>query len=159
MTGHAVFVVAIAIFGFALISRRVEGSSFTPPMLFAAIGFLMASNSFGSTPFDIDHHAIQLIAESKGVQELEEAVLLGHPLPLYHVEIKEELKHKLMESLLNVATIDHDFDETEESLLREIGKTIGFEDQLLAQLVELGHSRAQQFHSTQLHAPNARARV
>jgi len=63
MTGHAVFVVAIAIFGFALISRRVEGSSFTPPMLFAAIGFLMASNSFGSTPFDIDHHAIQLIAE------------------------------------------------------------------------------------------------
>lgn len=105
------------------------------------------------------HSAIQLIAESKGVQELEEAVLLGHPLPLYHVEIKEELKHKLMESLLNVATIDHDFDETEESLLREIGKTIGFEDQLLAQLVELGHSRAQQFHSTQLHAPNARARV
>ena len=105
------------------------------------------------------HSAIQLIADPAGVQELEEAFLLGNPIPIEPIEVAEDLRLKILESLLNVATIDRHFDEAEESMLRQIGTQIGCEPQVIEQLVELGHSRAQQFHSTQLHAPNARARI
>ena len=63
MVGHALFGIIVAIFLFALISRKMDGSIITPPMLFAAIGYLMGSGSFGMIDLGVDHHAIQLVAE------------------------------------------------------------------------------------------------
>ena len=64
-----------------------------------------------------------------------------------------------MDSLLNVATVVRHFDQAECELLRNIALSWGCDEQTVEQLLEIGNTRVQQFHSTQLHAPNVRARV
>lgn len=105
------------------------------------------------------HSAIQLIADTEEVPELEEFILLGTCPPVEEIQLPEGLRHQVLDSLLNVATIDRHFDEAEETLLREIAAATGCDEQAIEQLIEVGHTRVHQFHSTQLHAPNARARI
>lgn len=105
------------------------------------------------------HSAIQLLADSSDMLELEEFVLLGQRPPVEKIDLSEGLRHRVLDSLLNIATIDRHFDEAEETLLREIAEAAGADEKTITQLVEMGHTRVQQFHSTQLHAPNARARI
>ena len=75
------------------------------------------------------------------------------------IELSEELRDRVLDSLLNVATIDRHFDEAECQLLRNIAELLGCDEQTVEQLLEIGNTRVQQFHSTQLHAPNVRARI
>jgi uncharacterized tellurite resistance protein B-like protein len=68
-------------------------------------------------------------------------------------------KVHLLESLLNIATVDRSFDEREEQLLYEVGVAIDVSKEEIVNLIKLGHKRIEQFRANQLRAPNVRARV
>ena len=64
----------------------------------------------------------------------------------------------MLESLLNIATVDRNFDEREENLLREIARSMKIPETQIETLIKLGHKRVEQFRAHQLRAPNVRAR-
>jgi uncharacterized tellurite resistance protein B-like protein len=65
----------------------------------------------------------------------------------------------ILESLLNIAAVDRNFDEREEKLLREIAGLMNVPEQQIENLIKLGHKRVEQFRANQLRAPNVRARL
>jgi uncharacterized tellurite resistance protein B-like protein len=65
----------------------------------------------------------------------------------------------ILESLLNIAAVDRNFDEREEKLLREIAGLMKVPEQQIENLIKLGHKRVEQFRANQLRAPNVRARL
>jgi len=65
----------------------------------------------------------------------------------------------ILESLLNIAAVDRNFDEREEKLLREIAGLMIVPEQQIENLIKLGHKRVEQFRANQLRAPNVRARL
>jgi Trk K+ transport system NAD-binding subunit/uncharacterized tellurite resistance protein B-like protein len=105
------------------------------------------------------HSAIQLLSDHEEILDLEEYVLHGKCPEVEPIELSKELRDRVLDSLLNVATIDRHFDEAESELLSKIALSVGCDEQMVEQLLEIGNTRVQQFHSTQLHAPNVRARV
>ena len=105
------------------------------------------------------HSAIQLLSDQADILDLEEYFLHGKCPEVEPIELSEELRDRVLDSLLNVATIDRHFDEAECQLLRNIAELLGCDEQTVEQLLEIGNTRVQQFHSTQLHAPNVRARI
>ena len=105
------------------------------------------------------HSAIQLLSDQADILDLEEYFLHGKCPEVEPIELSKELRDRVLDSLLNVATIDRHFDEAECQLLRKIAQSLGCDEQTVEQLLEIGNTRVQQFHSTQLHAPNVRARV
>jgi voltage-gated potassium channel len=105
------------------------------------------------------HSAIQLLSDHDDILDLEEYVLHGKCPEVEPIELSKEVRDRVLDSLLNVATIDRHFDEAECELLRNIARSVGCDEQTVEQLLEIGNTRVQQFHSTQLHAPNVRARI
>ena len=105
------------------------------------------------------HSDIQLLSDHDEILDLEEYVLHSKCPELEPIELPKELRDRVLDSLLNVATIDRHFDERECELLRNIAQSLGCDEQTVEQLLEIGNTRVQQFHSTQLHAPNVRARI
>ena len=105
------------------------------------------------------HSAIQLLSDHDEILDLEEYVLHGKCPEVESIEFSKDLRDRVLDSLLNVATIDRNFDEAESDLLRKVSLSVGCDEQTVEQLLEIGKTRVQQFHSTQLHAPNVRARV
>jgi len=77
------------------------------------------------------------------------------------LKIKFNKKDKvyLLESLLNIATVDRNFDESEEKLLYKIAAAIDVPTEEIENLIKLGHKRIEQFRANQLRAPNLRARL
>jgi len=59
----AVVAVAIAFLGFGLVSRKLEGSLLTGPMLFATLGFLFGPAVFGLVPVGITNATFHTLAE------------------------------------------------------------------------------------------------
>lgn len=55
--------VAALVVGFALISRRVEGTSLTAPMLFVGAGLLMGPEAAGVADLDLGNEGLHLLAE------------------------------------------------------------------------------------------------
>ena len=105
------------------------------------------------------HSALGLLMDTKRVQELEEAILFGTIPEIESIELSLENSRRVMESLINVATIDRNFDEREVQFLRRVGESLGMEEKYIKDFIKLGHTRVQQFRATQLRAPNVRARV
>ena len=48
---------------FSLVSGRLDGTVFTAPMIFVAIGFLIGPGGFGLANIDVEHSAIHIVAE------------------------------------------------------------------------------------------------
>ena len=65
MEGTAVVVVAALVLAYALLSRRLSESSFTPPLAFVSAGMLLGMGGLGLGLLDIDpgHEAINIVAE------------------------------------------------------------------------------------------------
>ena len=51
------------LFGYALLSGRLEGTVLTAPMLFVAAGFLLGPGGFGTATWAVEYSAIHVIAE------------------------------------------------------------------------------------------------
>lgn len=60
----AIICVCLAVIAYALISNRVGRWPLTPPLAFAAFGFLVGPRALGLADIDMSHGTIQLIAEA-----------------------------------------------------------------------------------------------
>ena len=56
-------VLAVAVFAFGLISRRLEGTIITAPLVFVAAGVVLGPAVFGIAEFALDEHAVLLLGE------------------------------------------------------------------------------------------------
>lgn len=63
MNPVAVLTIAIALLAYGLVSRRIQGSIFTGPMLFAAFGFAVGPDGAGLVPLRVSHEGLHLLAE------------------------------------------------------------------------------------------------
>jgi len=104
------------------------------------------------------HSAIRMLKDNQKIQQLEEYILRWQTPPIDPIEFSKEDQGYMLESLLNIATVDRNFDEREESLLREIATSMKTPESQIETLIKLGHKRVEQFRANQLRAPNVRAR-
>ena len=56
-------VLAVVVFLFGLISRRLEGTVFTAPLVFVAAGVVLGPAMFGVAEFALDEHTVLLLGE------------------------------------------------------------------------------------------------
>ena len=63
MDTHAFAIIAIGVVAFALISRRLETSVLTGPMIFAAFGLVIGGEVLGLADLDFDHGFVHGLAE------------------------------------------------------------------------------------------------
>ena len=56
-------VLAAIVFAFGLVSRRLEGTVLTAPLLFVAAGVLLGPAALGLVEFKLDYHTVLLLAE------------------------------------------------------------------------------------------------
>ena len=124
----------------------------------AIVAMVMADEHIDLHERSFLHSAIRLVKDNKKIQELEEYILRWQVPPLTEIKFSKKDKGHLLESLLNIATVDRDFDEREEKLLYEIADLIDVSTEEIEQLIKLGHKRIEQFRANQLRAPNVRAR-
>jgi sodium/hydrogen antiporter len=56
-------ILAIVVFAFVLVSRRLEGTVLTPPIVFVAAGFVFGPAVLGLVEFGLDTHTVLLVSE------------------------------------------------------------------------------------------------
>jgi sodium/hydrogen antiporter len=56
-------ILAIVVFAFGLVSRRLEGTVLTPPIVFIAAGFVFGPAVLGLVEFGLDTHTVLLVSE------------------------------------------------------------------------------------------------
>jgi sodium/hydrogen antiporter len=56
-------VLAAVIFAFGLVSRRLEGTILTAPIVFVAAGIVLGPAALGLVGFDLEGHAVLLLGE------------------------------------------------------------------------------------------------
>ncbi|MEC9360469.1 MAG: TerB family tellurite resistance protein, partial [SAR324 cluster bacterium] len=125
----------------------------------AIVAMVMADEHIDLHERSFLHSAIRLVQDNKKIQQLEEYILRWETPPLEKIQFNQEDKEHLLESLLNIATVDRDFDEREEKMLYDIAAAIDVSTEDIEQLIKIGHKRIEQFRANQLRAPNVRARL
>ncbi len=63
MDTRAFIIVALSILGFGLISRRIERTVFTAPMIFVGLGFLVSGHGLGWLSLEVGDQVIHTLAE------------------------------------------------------------------------------------------------
>ena len=124
----------------------------------AVVAMVMADDHIDLHERSFLHSAIRMLKDNQKIQELEEYILLWERPPIEPIEFSKIDQDHMLESLLNIATVDRNFDEREESLLREIARSMNISQSQIETLIKLGHKRVEQFRANQLRAPNLRAR-
>ncbi len=124
----------------------------------AVVAMVMADDHIDLHERSFLHSAIRMLKDNKKIQQLEEYILLWERPPIEPIEFSKIDQDHMLESLLNIATVDRNFDEREESLLREIARSMKISESQIETLIKLGHKRVEQFRANQLRAPNLRAR-
>ncbi|MCH2271248.1 MAG: ion channel [SAR324 cluster bacterium] len=140
-----------------LIGRMTEDQLFW--FASAVVAMVMADEHIDLHERSFLHSAIRLVEDKRKIQELEEFILRWQTPPIGAMEFSTKDRDHMLESLLNIATVDRDFDEREEKLLREIAGLMNVPEQQIENLIKLGHKRVEQFRANQLRAPNVRARL
>ena len=124
----------------------------------AVVAMVMADDHIDLHERSFLHSAIRMLKDNQKIQELEEYILRWQTPPIEPIEFSKEDQDHMLESLLNIATVDRNFDEREENLLREIARSMKISETQIETLIKLGHKRVEQFRANQLRAPNVRAR-
>ena len=124
----------------------------------AVVAMVMADDHIDLHERSFLHSAIRMLKDNQKIQELEEYILLWERPPIEPIEFSKIDQDHMLESLLNIATVDRNFDEREERLLREIARSMNISESQIETLIKLGHKRVEQFRANQLRAPNLRAR-
>ena len=125
----------------------------------AVIAMVMADEHIDLHERSFLHSAIRIVRDKRKIQELEEYILRWQTPPIGAMDFSTKDRDHILESLLNIAAVDRNFDEREEKLLREIAGLMKVPEQQIENLIELGHKRVEQFRANQLRAPNVRARL
>ena len=125
----------------------------------AVIAMVMADEHIDLHERSFLHSAIRIVRDKRKIQELEEYILRWQTPPIGAMDFSTKDRDHILESLLNIAAVDRNFDEREEKLLREIAGLMNVPEQQIENLIKLGHKRVEQFRANQLRAPNVRARV
>ena len=139
-----------------LISRMSDDQLFW--FASAVVAMVMADEHIDLHERSFLHSAIRMLKDNQKIQQLEEYILRWQTPPIEPIEFSKEDQDHMLESLLNIATVDRNFDEREESLLREIARSMKTPESQIETLIKLGHKRVEQFRANQLRAPNVRAR-
>lgn len=63
MESYLLVVIGLAIVGFAVISKRIESTIFTPPIIFVLVGVLISPLALGVVELTLDSELIHLLAE------------------------------------------------------------------------------------------------
>ena len=146
----------IPVFDNDLISRMSDDQLFW--FASAVVAMVMADEHIDLHERSFLHSAIRMIKDNQKIQELEEYILRWETPPIETIEFSKVDQDHMLESLLNIATVDRDFDAREENLLREIAESMKIPESQIETLIKLGHKRVEQFRANQLRAPNVRAR-
>ena len=62
--GQDLFVIAVVVFGFGLVSGRLEGTVITPPMAYVTAGIILGSAGFGLLDLGLGQEGVRLLAEA-----------------------------------------------------------------------------------------------
>lgn len=62
--GQDLFVVAVVVFGFGLISARLDGSLISPPMVYVAAGIILGPSALGLLDVGLGQEGVRLLAEA-----------------------------------------------------------------------------------------------
>ncbi|MBC8259290.1 MAG: NAD-binding protein [SAR324 cluster bacterium] len=125
----------------------------------AVVAMVMADDHIDLHERSFLHSAIRLVKDFDKIQVIEEYILRWQMPPIQAVEFDQKDQDHVLESLLNIATVDRNFDEREEALLREIAESMKISENKIENLIKIGHKRVEQFRANQLRAPNVRARL
>ena len=63
MESVPIIVIFLLFLGFALLSKRIDGSMLTPPMIFVGAGVLLSNSLLAVIDFDMDHHLLHGLLE------------------------------------------------------------------------------------------------
>ena len=143
-------------FDLKLIGRMTEEQLFW--FASAVVAMVMADDHIDLHERSFLHSAIRLIKDERKIQELEEYILRWEIPPIQPIAFSKKDQRYMLETLLNIATVDRNFDEREEAFLREIAASMNFPQPQIENLVKLGHKRVEQFRANLLRAPNVRVR-
>ena len=143
-------------FDLKLIGRMTEEQLFW--FASAVVAMVMADDHIDLHERSFLHSAIRLVKDERKIQELEEHILRWQTPPIQPIAFSKKDQRYMLESLLNIATVDRNFDEREEAFLREIAASMNFPQPQIENLVKLGHKRVEQFRANLLRAPNVRVR-
>ncbi len=139
-----------------LVSRMTDDQLFW--FASAVVAMVMADEHIDLHERSFLHSAIRLVKDNEKIQELEEYILRWQTPPIEAIEFSKEDQQHMLESLLNIATVDRDFDEREVNLLTKIARSMDIPETQIETLIKLGYKRVEQFRANQLRAPNIRAR-
>ena len=62
--GQDLFVIAVVVFGFGLVSGRLEGTVITPPMAYVTAGIILGSAGLGLLDLGLSQEGVRLLAEA-----------------------------------------------------------------------------------------------
>jgi uncharacterized membrane protein YebE (DUF533 family) len=143
-------------FDLKLIGRMTEEQLFW--FASAIVAMVMSDDHIDLHERSFLHSAIRLIKDERKIQELEEYILRWQTPPIQPITFSKKDQRYMLETLLNIATVDRNFDEREEAFLRDIASSMNFPQPQIENLVKLGHKRVEQFRANLLRAPNVRVR-
>ena len=92
------------------------------------------------------HESIKMLENSAHIQELEEAILLGRDFEIEPLAgLGPEDQRRILQELVEIATVDQDFAPQEQKLLQIIGNAMGTPEADIRSAVKQGLTRVRQF--------------
>ena len=85
------------------------------------------------------HGAIQILEDPDHVRDIEESILLNREIKLGNVfGLSEKDQERILSELIEIATVDLDFDIEEQEVLREIGNAMGASRKSIQKTIDRG---------------------
>jgi voltage-gated potassium channel len=94
------------------------------------------------------HHTVRALENPAQIRALEEMIVFGPTEELVPLSnVPQDMQTMMMRELVEIAVIEREFSEEEQTLLREIGEKLGAGEALMKEMFNYGQQRLQQFQS------------
>jgi putative membrane protein len=95
------------------------------------------------------HESIKMLENSVHIQELEEAILLGRDFEIEpNTSFGPEDQKRILQELIEIATVDQDFAPQEQTLMQLIGNALGVPEADIRNAIKQGLTRVRQFQKS-----------
>ena len=95
------------------------------------------------------HESIKMLENSVHIQELEEAILLGRDFEIEpNTSFGPEDQKRILQELIEIATVDQDFAPQEQTLMQLIGNALGVPEADIRNTIKQGLTRVRQFQKS-----------
>ena len=92
------------------------------------------------------HGAIHILEDPEHVRDIEESVLLNREITLGNVfGLSDKDQERILAELVEIATVDRDFDVEEQEMLREVGNAMGSSRKTIQKTIDQGLERVRQY--------------